>query len=41
MAVTSGLTAFNLDLNELVEDAFERCGSSCARATTCARLVGP
>jgi hypothetical protein len=27
MAVTSGLTAFNLDLNELVEDAFERCGS--------------
>jgi hypothetical protein len=27
MATTSGLTAFNLDLNELVEDAFERCGS--------------
>jgi hypothetical protein len=27
MAVTSGATAFNLDLNELVEDAFERCGA--------------
>lgn len=27
MASTSGLTTFNLDLNELVEEAFERCGS--------------
>jgi hypothetical protein len=27
MALTSGATAFNLDLNELVEDAFERCGA--------------
>jgi hypothetical protein len=26
MAVTSGQTAFNLDLSELVEEAFERCG---------------
>lgn len=25
--VTSGTTAFNLDLNELVEEAFERCGA--------------
>ena len=24
---TSGLTTFNLDLNNLVEEAFERCGS--------------
>lgn len=24
---TSGTTAFNLDLNEIVEEAFERCGS--------------
>ena len=24
---TSGTTAFNLDLNEMVEDAFERCGA--------------
>jgi hypothetical protein len=23
---TSGLNAFNLDLSELVEEAFERCG---------------
>ena len=23
---TSGTTSFNLDLNNLVEDAFERCG---------------
>jgi hypothetical protein len=27
MATTSGQTAFNLDLSELVEEAFERCGS--------------
>jgi hypothetical protein len=27
MAVTSGQTSFNLDLTELVEEAFERCGS--------------
>ena len=27
MASTSGQTAFNLDLSELVEEAFERCGS--------------
>jgi hypothetical protein len=27
MAYTSGSTAFNLDLTELVEEAFERCGS--------------
>ena len=27
MAVTSGQTSFNLDLSELVEEAFERCGS--------------
>jgi hypothetical protein len=27
MAYTSGTTAFNLDLNDLVEDAFERCGA--------------
>lgn len=26
MATTSGLTAFNLDLSEIVEEAFERCG---------------
>lgn len=26
MMTTSGTTAFNLDLNELVEEAFERCG---------------
>jgi hypothetical protein len=26
MATTSGQTAFNLDLSELVEEAFERCG---------------
>lgn len=24
---TSGLTAFNLDLSEIIEEAFERCGS--------------
>ena len=27
MANTSGTTAFNLDLNDMVEDAFERCGA--------------
>ena len=27
MAKTSGTTAFNLDLTELVEEAFERAGS--------------
>lgn len=27
MAQTSGLTSFNLDLSEIVEEAFERCGS--------------
>ena len=27
MSSTSGLTTFNLDLSELVEEAFERCGS--------------
>jgi hypothetical protein len=27
MAVTTGQTAFNLDLTELIEEAFERCGS--------------
>ena len=27
MAYTSGVAAFNLDLSELVEEAFERCGS--------------
>ena len=27
MANTSGTTAFNLDLTELIEEAFERCGS--------------
>ena len=27
MAITSGSVAFNLDLSELVEEAFERCGS--------------
>lgn len=27
MAITSGVAAFNLDLSELVEEAFERCGS--------------
>jgi hypothetical protein len=27
MANTSGSTAFNLDLSELIEDAFERCGA--------------
>lgn len=27
MAITSGSAAFNLDLSELVEEAFERCGS--------------
>lgn len=27
MAYTSGATAFNLDLTELVEEAFERCGT--------------
>ena len=27
MAVTSGTTVFNLDLSELIEDAYERCGS--------------
>ena len=27
MASTSGLTTFNLDLSELVEEAFERCGT--------------
>jgi hypothetical protein len=26
MAATSGLDAFNLDMNDLVEEAFERCG---------------
>ena len=26
MAATSGLSVFNLDLNDLVEEAFERCG---------------
>ena len=26
MATTSGTTAFNLDLNDLIEEAFERCG---------------
>ena len=27
MAYTSGSSTFNLDLTELVEEAFERCGS--------------
>jgi len=27
MAVTSGASSFNLDLSEIVEEAFERCGS--------------
>jgi hypothetical protein len=27
MASTSGLTTFNLDLSEIVEEAFERCGT--------------
>ena len=27
MATTSGTTVFNLDMSELIEDAFERCGS--------------
>lgn len=27
MAYTSGLTTFNLDLTELIEEAFERCGA--------------
>ena len=27
MANTSGATIFNLDLSELIEEAFERCGS--------------
>ena len=27
MAVTSGTAVFNLDLSEVVEEAFERCGS--------------
>ena len=27
MATTSGATSFNLDLSEIVEEAFERCGS--------------
>jgi len=27
MAVTSGQTSFNLDLSELIDEAFERCGS--------------
>jgi len=27
MAYTTGTTAFNLDLNDLIEEAFERCGS--------------
>lgn len=26
MTTTSGTTAFNLDLNEIIEEAFERCG---------------
>lgn len=26
MSTTSGTTAFNLDLNEIIEEAFERCG---------------
>lgn len=26
MAVTTGTTAFNLDMNDLIEEAFERCG---------------
>ena len=26
-ALTTGTTLFNLDLNDLVEEAFERCGS--------------
>ena len=26
MANTSGTATFNLDLNDLIEDAFERCG---------------
>jgi hypothetical protein len=27
MAYTSGTSVFNLDLTELVEESFERCGS--------------
>jgi hypothetical protein len=27
MAYTTGVTTFNLDLNDLIEEAFERCGS--------------
>ena len=27
MANTSGLSTFNLDLSDLIEEAFERCGS--------------
>lgn len=27
MATTSGLTQFNLDLSEIIEEAFERCGA--------------
>ena len=26
MAVTSGLAAFNLDLNDIIEEAYERAG---------------
>ena len=26
MAKTTGTTAFNLDMNDLIEEAFERCG---------------
>ena len=26
MAATTGTTAFNLNMNDLIEEAFERCG---------------
>jgi hypothetical protein len=31
---TSGTASFNLDLNDILEEAFERCGAEYARATT-------
>ena len=36
---TSGTASFNLDLTEIVEEAFERAGVSCVLAMTCALLV--
>jgi hypothetical protein len=38
---TSGTNAFNLDLNDIIEEALSVVVSRCALATSIERLVGP